>query len=615
MSGIVGIFNLDGAPVDRQLLGRMTEATMRRGPDGSGIWCSGHVGFGHTLLRDSPGSDGEHQPCTLDGKVWVTADARIDGRAELISALRAAGRQLATDATAAELILHAYYAFGESFLQHLIGDFAFALWDGRKALLLCARDHFGVRPFFYAKTDNAFIFGTELDAVLEHPSVSTQLNEHAIGDFLLFNAFLNPEFSIYRDVRRLPPASRIHLTREACRVSRYWQIPAREEIHYSDYAECVERFQEVFARAVNDRAQTPRVAVELSGGMDSTSIAAVLATGAQARGRTVSAHTISCEGLVGDPEPRYARMVALHLGVPIVVQESQQYALFERIDQPEFVTQEPQGYPLLAAHYDRFSAISASGTRVLLTGQGGDAVFGGASPDSLESQQPAHALRRLVEMYRHVRQTGTLRGLGLREALMTTLGRPTDRHPDFPDWIDADFARRTDLHDRWRAGWKIIDNAIGIQRQLSSPLHYPSLFSDYEVLRLPLVVRHPYFDVRLMTFLLHLADTVTTGKKLLRDAMRGKLPEEIRLRPKIGMLGDPVRARFTTGKLCIPMERRLTLVGGIFVDPDRYERAFARYLGGKGSKSTWTSYHMGSPIALNVWLTQRTSHKLQRGYL
>ncbi|MEO5621961.1 MAG: asparagine synthase-related protein [Dokdonella sp.] len=606
MSGIVGIVNLDGKPVDRQLLERMTGTMSRHGPDATGVWCSGHVGFGHAMLRVSAESEHEQQPHTLDGDIWITADARIDGRQDLLGRLRSAGQTVQANAPDCELILHAYRAFGERFLNHLIGDFAFAIWDSANQQLVCARDHFGVRPFFYAKTDSVFVFGSELDVVLEHASVSTRLDELAIGDFLLFGANQEPERSIYHDIRRLPAASEIHLTRDAFRVSRYWDVPQPNEGHYRDYSECVERFKEVFAQAVNDRAQTPNVAVELSGGMDSTSIAAILAADKQTTDRAVTAYTMSCERLLPeDREAQFAGMVASHLGIPLVEQASYTYALFERFDQPEFVTGEPAAYPLLAARYDTFSQIAASGARVLLTGQGGDGVFGGSSPGPRDSGRSVHALRRLAGICRHVRHTGTLRGLGLRSALLTALGRSPPWHPDFPDWIDADFARRTDLHDRWRLGWKIIDGAVGIQRQLGIPW-LSSIFDDYEVLRLPLVVRHPFFDVRLVDFLVHLPNHVTSGKKILRDAMRGKLPDDIRLRPKTYLQGDDVRARFTTGKISVPSERRLALVEGKYVDADRYQRAFASYLDGEGSKSTWTSYYMISPIALNNWLTLRT---------
>ncbi len=337
MSGIFGIVNLDGAPVDRQLLERMANATSRRGPDANGIWCSGGVALGHALLRIPGEPDGGRQPCTLDGRVWITADARIDGQADLNKSLRAAGCRLGPNASHAQLILHAYAVFGDKFLQYLIGDYAFALWDSCTATLVCARDQFGVRPFFYAKTGNSLVFGSDLDAVLEHPSVSTRLDEQMIGDFLVFSTSQDPERSLYRDVRRLPAATWIHLTKEVFRISRYWDIPQRNEVRYRDYSEYVGRFEEVFSSAVSDRAPPSAVAIELSGGMDSTSIGAALAEDTRSAGRSVTAYTNSCGSLVPeDREAEYARLVASHLGMPIVEQAGDKYALFERFDQPEF---------------------------------------------------------------------------------------------------------------------------------------------------------------------------------------------------------------------------------------------------------------------------------------
>src|SRR5690349_10449460 len=115
MSGIVGIVNFDGAPIDRHLLNRLTNSLSFRGPDAQATWIDGHVGFGHTLLRTTCDAETDKQPLTLDGKIWLTADARIDGR-----------RATSNDAA---LILQAYETWKTDCVKHLIGDFAFAIWD------------------------------------------------------------------------------------------------------------------------------------------------------------------------------------------------------------------------------------------------------------------------------------------------------------------------------------------------------------------------------------------------------------------------------------------------------------------------------------------------------
>jgi len=141
LSGIAGLLHLDGAPVDRQLLRRMTELLAFRGPHAQQVWAEGPVGFGHALLRTTGEAEREQQPTSLDGDVWVTADARVDARAELVEKLKAKGRggpPVSARATDAELILHAYHAWGEDSVEHLLGDYAFAIWDAPRRRLFCA---------------------------------------------------------------------------------------------------------------------------------------------------------------------------------------------------------------------------------------------------------------------------------------------------------------------------------------------------------------------------------------------------------------------------------------------------------------------------------------------
>ena len=177
MSGIVGIINLDGKPVSRELLQQMTDFMAYRGPDGRGIWSDDYIGLGHTLLCATQESLKERQPFSLDNEVWITADARIDGRKELIGKLRSEVTANLNDVTDVELILRAYDRWGEQCVEHLLGDFAFAIWDGRKRQLFCARDHFGVKPFYYAQVGNSLILSNTLNCVRLHPAVSDELNE------------------------------------------------------------------------------------------------------------------------------------------------------------------------------------------------------------------------------------------------------------------------------------------------------------------------------------------------------------------------------------------------------------------------------------------------------
>src|SRR5436309_10916945 len=230
MSGIVGIVNFDGAPVDRALLRGMTDFMTFRGPDEQQVWVDGNVGFGHTLLRTTFESEHEHQPFTLDGRTWIVADARVDAQADLIAKLAARGEEVKRGVTDVELLLRAYHAWDEDCVDHLLGDFAFAIWDGLRRRLFCARDHLGVKPFFYAHLGQTVIFSNTLDCVRQHPAVSDTLNDTVIADFLLFGVNQNRAKSSFVDIQRLPPAFRATWSGAGLQMTRYWSLPIDEPI-------------------------------------------------------------------------------------------------------------------------------------------------------------------------------------------------------------------------------------------------------------------------------------------------------------------------------------------------------------------------------------------------
>lgn len=606
MSCIAGLINLDGAPVDRELLKRMTSTMENRAPDEIGIWCSGNVGFGHAMLRISPDSVKEHQPCTLDGKVWITADARIDGRDDLMRKIRSTGLSPRSDLPDAELILYAYDAFGESFLEHLIGDFSFALWDDRRKRLICVRDHFGVRPFFYAKIGQVFLFASDIDALHEYPSVSRNLDEEGIGDFLLFGDFQNRKTSIYRDIRRLPAANIACVERNALRINRYWELSPHNVIRYGKDSEYLDRFKELFSQAVEDRLHSNRIAIQMSGGLDSTAIAAASMMGAKPATRSVTAYTTTCNCLLpDDQEGHFANEAAMHLGIPIFYQENGDYAPFERFGSRELRTSEPVSYPVLAAHYDSYLHMQNAGCRVMLTGQGGDAVFNNSNSYYAYLLHSGRIARLLYEAYLHVRGSGSLAGMGLRSELLGS-SRKAPWQPDFPDWIASEFIARAELKERWEMGWETIRHAAGAYSQMQAPW-VSSIFETYETLKMPRVVRHPFFDLRLAQFLLGLPTYMKSDKRLLREAMWRLLPETVRARPKTSLVGDHVRTMITRSTTHNSMPSLREKDCDAYIDANRYKIAFERYLSGDGSSSTWSSCLISAPIALNFWLAQQAN--------
>ena len=171
----------------------------------------------------------------------------------------------------AELILDAYEKWGDDCVKHLLGDFAFAIWDDRRKRLFCARDHFGVKPFFYTHIGDNFNFSSTLNEL----KVSTELNEIAIGDYLLFGVNQDQSTTVFKDIQRLPPGHTLIVENNQIKIQRYWTPSLPAEIRFRDPDSYVERFLELLTLAVTDRLRTDRVAISMSGGLDSTSLAAI----------------------------------------------------------------------------------------------------------------------------------------------------------------------------------------------------------------------------------------------------------------------------------------------------------------------------------------------------
>ncbi len=213
MSGIVGMYCLDGRSVDQKDLRRMVDKIAHRGPDGSDIWCNGSVGLGHRMLWTTPESLKEKLPLVhRSGKLVITADARIDNREELIKALNLTDKK-PEDITDSELILYSYEKWEENCPEKLIGDFAFAIWDGFKRKLFCVRDHMGVKPFYYYKSDKIFIFASEIKTLLCLKEVPQKLNELMVA-FYLARIFKDNTITFYHDIVRLPAANSINVSKD-----------------------------------------------------------------------------------------------------------------------------------------------------------------------------------------------------------------------------------------------------------------------------------------------------------------------------------------------------------------------------------------------------------------
>jgi asparagine synthase (glutamine-hydrolysing) len=546
LSGIVGIFHPDGARIERALLQSLADSLAYRGPDSRAIWQDGSIGLGHTLLRTTYESAGEEQPASLDGRFWITADARLDDRAELIAKMERGGRKIGRSVPDSTLILQAYSLWGAVCIEHLRGEFSFGIWDARTRTLFCARDHFGIKPFYYSKLESIFVFSNTLNCVRLHPEVSEELNDTAIGDFLLFGLNYDNATTTFRDVQRLPPAHWLSISASGLRTGKYWAPPTDGRIRYARADDYVEHFQGLLNEAVADRLRTDRVGILLSGGLDSSSVTAVAkeVSGKSGHATEIRGYTTVFDTSFPDEEGRYAREVGKFLGIPIQFHALHQTELFEGWDDPELSLPEPLDNPLIASSLESYRNISAD-CRVLLSGEGSDNLM------DFQMWPYAGDLRRRGEWRRLSTEVANYVWIrpfpwrGIRARFLGLFGKEPHR-PVFPEWLSGDFSVRIKLQERWKEWGEhpnlprehpILPNA---HASLSLP-QWTHMFEqeDAGASRVPVETRYPFLDLRIVNYLLALPPFPWFFQKmLLREAMTGRMPETVRMRPKTPVQSD-----------------------------------------------------------------------------
>ncbi len=552
MSGIVGIYHRNGAPIERTLLQSLVDSLSYRGPDSRDCWMDRSIGLGHAMLRTTRESLGERQPSNLEGRFWITADARLDSRAELTAELQRSGGAVRPNAPDSELILHAYAIWGTPCVEHLRGDFSFGVWDTRNKQLFCARDHFGIKPFYYTQRQGLFVFSNTLNCMRMHPDVSGELNDAAIGDFLLFGLNYNTATTSFRDIQRLPPAHSLSISPEGINIKRYWAPPTDGRIRYSKPEEYVENFQSLLQAAVEDRLRTDRVGILLSGGLDSSSVAAVTkeVSGKCGQKTEIRGYTSVFESLIPDEEGRYARGVGKFLEIPIQFQALDRVELFEGWDDPELSFPEPLDNPLLGGFLESCRNISAD-CRVLLSGEGSDNLMDFQMwPYAGDLRRRGEWRRLLIELANYI-WVRPFPWRGIRARFLRLFGKELGM-PVFPEWISRDFAKDMKLKERWKE-WGMHPNL-----PLEHPIHpraYASLSlpqwthmfeqENAGVTRFAVETRYPFLDLRIVNYLLALPPFPWFFQKmLLREAMTGRLPETVRMRPKTPVQSDTLSEQF-----------------------------------------------------------------------
>ena len=608
MSGFVCIMHGDNAPVDRALLESLTDSLSFRGPDARGMWSDGPIGMGHALLRTTNESKGERQPANVEERYWIVADARLDAREELIAELQGADRNACSDAPDCDLILHAYAAWGTTCVDRLRGDFSFALWDARHRQLFCARDHFGVKPFFYAAIGQLVVVSNTLNCVRRHPAISRRLNDLAIADFLLVDMIREPGATSFAHIQRLPPAHVLSFEAGTISVRRYWTLPVSSPVRHQVSSECVEQFQELLDRAVNDRLRTNNVAVLMSGGLDSPTVAAtarrMLASNGNGAADGLCAYTEVFRTLIPHEEGRYAKLVAEALKIPIEFQVSDE-AVWQDLNREDNRWPEPMHAPGSDGGIAQLRQISAWG-RVALTGFGGDPALSSLlSVHFLQLLKTRQFRLALADAIWYLAAEGRFSRMYVRTRLRRWFASKKETSW-YPKWLNQDLETRLGLRERWQTFMRAPNSNKAVRptayEAIVDPL-WPNLFEGYDpgLTGVPVEVRHPFFDLRLVEFLMALpALPWCSDKELLREAARGILPDAVRLRRKTPLLADPLIA---------VLERPEFAWVDSFEGVPELAQYVERSLIPKvlGEKDAWNAWINLRPLSLNFWLRSKAT--------
>jgi asparagine synthase (glutamine-hydrolysing) len=364
------MFDLQRRP-DRGLLERMTSLIAHRGPDDAGHEILSNVGLGHRRLSIIDVSSGGHQPMANDdGSIWIAYNGECYNYRELAHAMRSRGHRFRSGSDT-EVILRLYEERGEACLKDIDGMFALAIWDRRKQQLILARDRIGIKPLFYQHDRNRLLFASEMKALLADRDAPAEIDVAALGDYLHLLSIPDPH-CIFKGVRKLQPGHYLVVTHEGAKEVPYWSLPVAIDEGMT-YETAAEEFGGRFDAAVRSHmvADVP-VGAFLSGGVDSSSIVSAAGRSSEFPIETFS---ITFPGLYEFDESPFAQAVADHCGAKHHAFNLSPH-LVEALPQIAWHADEPFAISSGFALYF-IAKVAREHVKVVLSGDGGDEVFGG----------------------------------------------------------------------------------------------------------------------------------------------------------------------------------------------------------------------------------------------
>jgi asparagine synthase (glutamine-hydrolysing) len=550
MCGIAVILNTDGRPVERPALERMMAAQVHRGPDQGSAYVEGQVGMGFRRLAILDLTETGHQPMVSeDGGYVLVFNGEIFNYQELREELTSFGYTFRSSGDS-EVLLNSYRHWGRDCLRRFNGMWSFIIYDRRRGHLFGARDRFGVKPFYYAVTEEGVTFASEIKAIRAANNASPSLNWRTVAKFLLAGQLDTTSSSFYEGVEQIEPGSAFELSLSGHWTRWiYWTLDQLPRMDISDPAS---KFAELFENAVKIRMRSDvPVGVSLSGGLDSTAIICAAARHREDY-RSVGTEPLLafCYMAKEYDESRYIADTLAQTKAQLKQLQTSPVELWSLLQKVLWFQDEPVHTMTPVVGYQLMGLAAANGIRVVLNGQGADETIGGYFSYFLDAWLSAIRRGRIWEAYEAMRSYVRVHGGSVRQFL-PTLGirliawelyrleryrryvrrRNRERMVQNP-WYTAELTQYLAEEDYPTADGTL-DAALR-QSVRVAPLPLYLRIEDRNSMAHSIEARLPFMDYRLVTLLFNLPDSWKVrgpwNKYVLREGMRGRIPESVRSR-------------------------------------------------------------------------------------
>jgi len=544
MCGIAGILlkNADRS-VDSVALSAMRDTMVHRGPDDRGNYVEGPVGLAHRRLSIVGLSTG-HQPMNNGSDyLWIVFNGEIYNYLELKLYLEKKGYSFRTHSDT-EVILHLYSEYGKDCVRHLNGMFSFAIWDKTISELFLARDRLGEKPLYYAETEDAFIFASEVKSLLAYPGMKKEVNGDAIYEYFLFRAVVGGQ-GLFRGVHSLFPGHQMVLNRDGFKVERYWDQRCRPVDWRIDCREAKQRLQGLLVEAVKIRlmSEVP-LGTLCSGGVDSSLVTAIAA---RAIGQPVNTFSVGFHEAAFD-ETSYARMVSQKYGTIHHELKLSNPEFTDLLPYLIFLNDEPLNFSN-SVHIFAICKLAKQFVTVLLTGEGADELFLGYP--RYQIPRIAEKLQQISFLVKPIRKIAPALKTNHRlEKLfyylqsdfqeMLLQNSATNRAEDANAAVKGGFSRKLAYREHVlasTAGMESVLARMSIQDQVT---YLVSILNRQDKMSMGASVeaRVPFLDPRLVEFANSLPATTRmkgfNTKMLVKQVAEEFLPKEVVYRRKSG---------------------------------------------------------------------------------